>query len=202
MDALGKDLEEAIHDAVPVLGVELLGELHRPLHIGEEHGDLLALPLEGGLRVEDLRREVLRGVGADVTGARSISGRAYPRAADGVPAAIGHHQRVRREGLCGGRCDGPWCAPLPAARTDPGRAPSAARWCGSLGCTRVARVIQDRVVATPWAASPLSSPSVPCNAAVGFSAWRMAAEQVRRRPRRRADATGEGARWFTVCSDC
>ena len=41
--ALGEDREEAIHDLVPLLRVELLGELHRALHVGEEHGHLLAL---------------------------------------------------------------------------------------------------------------------------------------------------------------
>ena len=42
----------------PRLRVELLGQLHRALHVGEEHGDLLALAFEGGLRIEDLVGEV------------------------------------------------------------------------------------------------------------------------------------------------
>jgi len=33
--ALGEELEEAVEDAVPLLGIELLGEVHRALHIGE-----------------------------------------------------------------------------------------------------------------------------------------------------------------------
>src|SRR5439155_22025655 len=60
----GEELEEAAHDPVPVFGVELLGELHRALHAGEEDGHVLALAFEGGPRAEDLLGEVLRGVGA------------------------------------------------------------------------------------------------------------------------------------------
>ena len=46
--ALGKKLKEAVEDRVPRLGVDLLGQLHRPLHVGEQHGHLLALALEDG----------------------------------------------------------------------------------------------------------------------------------------------------------
>ena len=37
--------EEALHDRAPLLGVDLLGELHRALHVGEQHRHLLALAL-------------------------------------------------------------------------------------------------------------------------------------------------------------
>jgi hypothetical protein len=60
--ALGQDREEAVEDLVPDLGVHLLGQLHRALHVGEEHGHLLALAFEGGLRLQDLVGQVLRGV--------------------------------------------------------------------------------------------------------------------------------------------
>ena len=63
---LGEELEEAIEDVVPLLGIELLGELHRALHVGEEHRHLLALALEGTARCEDLLGEVLRGVRARI----------------------------------------------------------------------------------------------------------------------------------------
>jgi hypothetical protein len=43
---LGQDLEETVEDAVPVFRVDLLGELHRAGHVGEEYGDLLALALD------------------------------------------------------------------------------------------------------------------------------------------------------------
>ena len=42
---VGEDREEALHDPAPLLGVLLLGEVHRALHVGEEHGDLLALTI-------------------------------------------------------------------------------------------------------------------------------------------------------------
>ena len=64
--ALGQDLEEAVENAVPLLGVELVRQLHRALHVGEQHRHLLALALQGGLRLEDLVGEVLRGVRARV----------------------------------------------------------------------------------------------------------------------------------------
>ena len=41
--AVGEDLEEALHDLCATPRVELLGQVHRALHVGEEHGDLLAL---------------------------------------------------------------------------------------------------------------------------------------------------------------
>src|SRR6266705_7133588 len=62
--AVGEDGEEAVEDPVPRLGVHLLGELHRALHVGEEDGHLLALALEGGARGEDLLGEMTGGVGA------------------------------------------------------------------------------------------------------------------------------------------
>ena len=43
LDGVGEDREEALHDLAPLLGVVLLGEVHRPLHVGEQHGHLLAL---------------------------------------------------------------------------------------------------------------------------------------------------------------
>ena len=48
VNAVGEDREEAIHDLVPLFGIDLLGELHRALHVGEEDGHLLALAFEGG----------------------------------------------------------------------------------------------------------------------------------------------------------
>src|SRR6185312_3153783 len=46
MNAFGEDLEEAIENTVPLFGIDLLGELHGAGHVGEEHGDLLALALD------------------------------------------------------------------------------------------------------------------------------------------------------------
>jgi hypothetical protein len=51
--ALGQDLEEAVEDAVPRLGVQPLRQLHRTLHVREEHRHVLALALERRFRAED-----------------------------------------------------------------------------------------------------------------------------------------------------
>src|SRR5262249_8488471 len=58
VNALRKDLEEPIHDAVPFLGVELGGELRRSFDIGEQDRHLLALALKSGARRENLLRQV------------------------------------------------------------------------------------------------------------------------------------------------
>ena len=44
--AVREDLEESLEDRVPLLGSDLLGELHRALHVGEQHRHLLALAFE------------------------------------------------------------------------------------------------------------------------------------------------------------
>ena len=73
--AVGQDREEALQDRVPDLRVQSLGELHRALHVGEQHRDLLALPLESGPRLEDLVGEVLGGVGAGGASGLRFNGR-------------------------------------------------------------------------------------------------------------------------------
>ena len=45
VDGLGEDREEALHGRPPLLGVLLLGHVHRALDVGEEHRDELALAL-------------------------------------------------------------------------------------------------------------------------------------------------------------
>src|SRR5947199_7127302 len=64
--ALGQQLEEAVDDPVPLLGIELLRQLHRALHVGEEHGHLLALAFERAACTEDLLGEMSRGVRARI----------------------------------------------------------------------------------------------------------------------------------------
>jgi hypothetical protein len=46
VNSLAEDREEAIHDLVPLFGIYLLGKGPSTLHVGEEHGDLLALAFE------------------------------------------------------------------------------------------------------------------------------------------------------------
>ncbi|MCX5738622.1 MAG: hypothetical protein NTZ61_09035, partial [Proteobacteria bacterium] len=77
VDAFGEDLEEALEDAVPLLGVELPGQFHRALHVREQHRDLLALAFERGLRLQDLVREMLGCVGAGAS--REIARRSRRR---------------------------------------------------------------------------------------------------------------------------
>ena len=60
-------------------------QLHRALEVGEEHGDLLALALEGALRGEDLLGEVLGGVGLGRSEAGDRRGRCGGVAARGAP---------------------------------------------------------------------------------------------------------------------
>src|SRR6266496_3104281 len=66
VNAFGEDLEETIHDAVPLLRVELGGQFRRSPDVGEQDGDLLALAFEGAAGGEDLLGEVFRSVGARV----------------------------------------------------------------------------------------------------------------------------------------
>ena len=44
VDTVGEDPHEPVHHREPVLGVEVLLEFHRPLHVGEEDRDLLVFP--------------------------------------------------------------------------------------------------------------------------------------------------------------
>ena len=55
-------LEGAVHDGVDLLGIQALGHRREAGHVGEHHGDLLALSLDGALRREDLLGEMPRGV--------------------------------------------------------------------------------------------------------------------------------------------
>src|SRR5262245_17643076 len=57
MNAVGEDRKEAIHNRVPLLGIDLFSEVHRALHVREEDGHLLALAFESGTRRQDLLSE-------------------------------------------------------------------------------------------------------------------------------------------------
>ena len=57
LDAVAEHAEEALHDLRPRLGVELLRQVHRALHVDEEDDDLLALALDRGFRPADLLGE-------------------------------------------------------------------------------------------------------------------------------------------------
>src|SRR5205823_14765288 len=68
--ALSEELEEAVHDLVPLFGIDLRGEIHGALHVREEDRHLLALPFEGAAGGEDLLGEVLRRIGEGVRSQR------------------------------------------------------------------------------------------------------------------------------------
>jgi hypothetical protein len=90
--AAGENAQEAIEDAVPLLGIDLLRECQRALHIGEEHRHLLPLPLERGPGGQDLVGEVLRGVGARLGVRPDSAGRGV---ADDEPRSAGHAEPRR-----------------------------------------------------------------------------------------------------------
>jgi hypothetical protein len=64
VNAVREDPEQAIEEAMPLLRIDALGELHRARDVGEEDGDGLSLALERTLGGEDLLDEVARRVGA------------------------------------------------------------------------------------------------------------------------------------------
>ena len=78
-----QDREEALHNFRPLFRVHLLGEFHRALHVGEEHGHLLALARAGGARADSSRR------GAWAWRVRAISRGGHPagRQRDAATAA-------------------------------------------------------------------------------------------------------------------
>jgi hypothetical protein len=114
MDAVGEDCEEAIHDLVPGLGIQVLAQLHGARHVREEHRHLLPLSHECGARGQDLLGEV---AGRVVARAALGSGRPGAGAAGGA-AAVAELRggRERRAALGAGRAErGP--ALLAEART-------------------------------------------------------------------------------------
>ena len=61
---LGQDhLEAAVHQRVHLLGIAALGERDRVDDVGEQHGHVLALTLDGAAHGQDPLREMLRRVG-------------------------------------------------------------------------------------------------------------------------------------------
>ena len=62
VDGLHHPFKHRIKDLAGLFGIAVGKQLHRALEVGEEHGHLLALALEGALRCEGLFCEVLGGV--------------------------------------------------------------------------------------------------------------------------------------------
>src|SRR5215470_16237931 len=63
MDGLHHQCQHRIEELACFLGISVGEQLHRPLEVGEENGDLLALAFESRLGGENLLSEMLRGVG-------------------------------------------------------------------------------------------------------------------------------------------
>src|SRR5262249_38895213 len=85
VDRLHHPLKHGVEELAGLFGIPVSQQLHRALQIGEEHRDLLSLPLERALRGEDLLGEVLGGVGlrcreagGGLTGDRRTAGTAEP----------------------------------------------------------------------------------------------------------------------------
>ena len=78
VNGLHHPLEDRIQQLPGLLGVPVGEELHRALHVREEHRDLLALAFERGLRGEDLLGQVLGGVRVG-RGEAGLTSRPWPR---------------------------------------------------------------------------------------------------------------------------
>ena len=68
MHAFVQNLKETIEDLMPLLGIELSGQLHRAFDIRKQYCHLLALAFERGLRLQDFVGEVFGGVVSNATG--------------------------------------------------------------------------------------------------------------------------------------
>jgi len=75
VDLGGDQRETAVHDRVDLLRIPLLGERREPRQVGEQHGHLAPLALDGRARLEDLLGEVLWRVGRGPRGCRRRGGR-------------------------------------------------------------------------------------------------------------------------------
>jgi hypothetical protein len=101
--------EEVIHGRMSLFGIDLLGKIHRALHVGEENSHLLSLPFEGSARGQDLLGEVFRRVAARLRWWRRFRGLSDPRSA--IPAELFFRLVLR---LAGGANEGQPAAALGA----------------------------------------------------------------------------------------
>ncbi len=82
VDRFDHAFQDRVKNLASFFGVPVGEQLHRALQVGEEDGDLLALPFQGRLGAEGLLREVLGGVGLR----RCESCRLGPGSAGRLPA--------------------------------------------------------------------------------------------------------------------
>jgi hypothetical protein len=64
VDPVAQQREEAVHDPLPGLGIDRLGQRHRAGHIGEQHRHVFAFPRQPALPGANLLHHVLGRVGA------------------------------------------------------------------------------------------------------------------------------------------
>ena len=119
VDGLHHVLEDRIKELPRLLGVAVGEQLHGALEVGEEHRDLLALALQGGLRGQDLLGEVLGGVG--------LGERTVPVRGSQLPGRAPHSGRTWRQR----GADVPQCAQAACQR---GAALQAELRCGGFSC--------------------------------------------------------------------
>ena len=88
VDGLHHVLENRIEELPRLLGIAIGEQLHRALQVSEEHGDLLALAFQSGLRSEDLLGEVLRAYRSPESESGSVSQLAHrtPSRTSPIPA--------------------------------------------------------------------------------------------------------------------
>src|SRR5262249_797068 len=84
VDVRGENLEDAIKNAVPLFGAQLIGKSHGIDDVDEQDTHLLALTLERGPNGEYLLGEVTWRVGARIARLRSRAGGRRERLAAGV----------------------------------------------------------------------------------------------------------------------
>ena len=118
VDRAQDDLEDPVHDAVDLLGVQALGHRREAGDVREHHADLLALALHGRAAAEDLLGQVLGRVGLRGgeplgRGRRLLGGgrgrrrgRGGPRSAPQRGAALTAELLPRRVLALAGRADG------------------------------------------------------------------------------------------------
>ena len=93
-------LEDLVEDAPRLLGIPIGEELHGPLHVGEEHGHLLALAGQPRPRVANARGEMRRGVHVRRAEARGV-GRGHQGSPAGRAEAGAGLRRVAAAGTGG-----------------------------------------------------------------------------------------------------
>jgi hypothetical protein len=114
MNGFHHAFEHRVENLAGLLGVPVGQELHRTLEVGEEHGDLLALAFEGGLRGQDAFGEMLGRVGLGRSEAGGRLGRLRRSGRERSPATVAELAAGLHLGATGSADSGKRCAALSA----------------------------------------------------------------------------------------